>query len=226
MANVLLSSAQSREKCLKVLQYLMRLLAYVLVHVGGFFGPASTMAKDWAHRSAKAAKLTSQARRFFKFFRWLKHFEDASAVRKEGSFWMRVLLTLSVGVNLVADIFEDVCSLERLGFIAAGSLPVWAELDANRCQLVLAVVEIVLSAARWRRLRAKSSKANVVGEGSALAARRTLAMASLELSKYVADLGKAFWDCECSFASESVFIACGLWAGIVSTHKYALKALK
>lgn len=221
--NVLLSSAQSREKCLKVLQYCAKLAAYLLALVSTDLGlgrGAHHLAASWGRRAAGIAKGTSQARRLFKFFRWLKHFEDVKAARSEGSIRVKLLFFFSIMCNLAADISEDICSLERLGFLAAGTLPAWAEINSNRCQLVLVLVEISLALVRWARLRRGAL------QDQQLSTRRRLWMAGLELSKFVADLGKAFWDCELSFASEILFILCGLWAAIVSTHKYALRALR
>eukprot|EP00443_Scrippsiella_acuminata_P044945 CAMPEP_0115188514 /NCGR_PEP_ID=MMETSP0270-20121206/11048_1 /TAXON_ID=71861 /ORGANISM="Scrippsiella trochoidea, Strain CCMP3099" /LENGTH=339 /DNA_ID=CAMNT_0002601695 /DNA_START=82 /DNA_END=1101 /DNA_ORIENTATION=+ len=217
--NILLSSAQSREKCLKVLQYFAKLAAYLLALMSTHLGFAHG-ADSWGRQAAVIAKGTSQARRLFKLFRWLKHFEDIGAARSEGNLRVRLLFFLSIACNLAADISEDICSMERLGFMAAGTLPVWAELNANRCQLILALVEIVLAIVRWVRSRRESL------QNPRPATNRRLWMAGLELSKFIADLGKAFWDCEFSFASEIMFILCGLWAACVSTHKYALKALK
>eukprot|EP00930_Biecheleria_cincta_P037047 TRINITY_DN25402_c0_g1_i1.p1 TRINITY_DN25402_c0_g1~~TRINITY_DN25402_c0_g1_i1.p1 ORF type:complete len:338 (-),score=62.77 TRINITY_DN25402_c0_g1_i1:108-1121(-) len=221
----LLSSAQSREKCLKIVQYIARLLAYVLAS----FASIGDNAMRWSAQAAGLAKSTSQARRFFKFFRWVKHFEDVAPARSESSFAVACLMVLSIVWNLVADLSEDICSLERLGFLTKGTLPVWAELNANRCQLVLALVEIALSFVRFRHFSRAAAAALAVEDADAAFLRcawRRRCMAALELSKFCADLGKAFWDCEMSFASELLFILCGLWASLVSTHKFALRAIK
>lgn len=220
----LLSSAQSREKCLKIVQYIAKLLAYVLAS----FASIGDNTMRWSAHATELAKSTSQARRFFKLFRWVKHFEDVAPARSEASFAVACLMVLSIFWNLVADLSEDICSLERLGFVTKGTFPVWAELNANRCQLVLASVEIALSLVRFRRFsRAAAAAAAQDGDSSLLqSAWRRRCMAALELSKFCADVGKAFWDCELSFASELLFILCGLWASLVSTHKFALRAIK
>jgi len=212
---VLLSSAQSREKCLKIVQYLAKLQAYLFAFCASF-GFNSLL--HWSSHAAGIAKNTSQARRFFKFFRWVKHLEDVPAAQGEGSLAVACLMALSIFWNLVADMSEDACSLERLGFLPNGSLPDWAELNSNRCQLVLAIVEICLSFVRFRRRKQE--------QDCSMAGQRRLAMATLELSKFVTDIGKAFWDCELSFASELLFVLCGLWSALVSTHKFTLRALK
>jgi len=212
--NSLLSNAQSREKSLKILQYVAKLAAFILTNV--FFGMDSS-----AVHLDKIAKTLSQARRCFKFFRWMKHFDDISVARSEGQRWVSSLLLFDVACNVIADISEDLCSLDRLGILPRGTLPVWAELYANYCQLVLAIVEIVVCSIRANRCQ----KLRLL-PGDAVTLRRKCTTAYLELSKFIADIGKAFWDCELSFASELLFIVCGLWAAMVSTHKYALRALK
>jgi len=212
--NTVLSSAQSREKALKILQYSAKLLAYALVRAAGDL-------KTWGKHFEALAKALSTARRFFKFLRWIKHFEDISDARAEKSPLMRRLLLLDVACNLAADIGEDVTSLEKVGIVRKGTLPARTEYYSNWCQLVLAIVEIAVSWVKASRAREKSS-----APGAPLEVRRKHAMAELELSKFVADLVKAFWDCELGFASELAFCISGLWAALVSTHKYALRALK
>jgi len=187
--NVVLSSAQSREKCLKIVQYVFKLAAYLLLHFAGMFALASRL-QTWS-------KSVSQARRYFKFIRWMKHFQDIGAANEDFNRWFRKVLWFDILCNLAADISEDICSLERLGFLQAGTLPSETEYWANFCQL-----------------------------DPSVALGRRLTMANLELSKFVADVGKAFWDCELSFASEFLFCVCGLWAALVSTHKFIIKALK
>merc|ERR1711907_388027 len=94
------------------------------------------------------AKTLSQARRCFKFFRWLKHFEDLPVARCESNTIVSGILMVDIMCNICADISEDICSLERLGVMSKGTLPDWAEYYANFCQLVLAVVEIVVASIR------------------------------------------------------------------------------
>ena len=65
MLNKFANSAQVREKGLKVLQYVFKGVAYSKV----FSTELSKQLKD-------LSKATSIARRFFKFCRWVKHFED------------------------------------------------------------------------------------------------------------------------------------------------------
>lgn len=210
--NVVLSSAQSREKCLKIVQYVFKLAAYLLLHFAGMFALASRL-QTWS-------KSVSQARRYFKFIRWMKHFQDIGAANEDFNRWFRKVLWFDILCNLAADICEDICSLERLGFLQAGTLPSETEYWANFCQLVLALVEIFVAIVRRRRLH------KMYALDPSVALGRRLTMANLELSKFVADVGKAFWDCELSFASEFLFCVCGLWAALVSTHKFIIKALK
>lgn len=59
----------------------------------------------------KVAKTTSTARRFFKAFRWLKHFEDIPDARKEKGAFVRRLLMFDIGANFIADISEDITTV-------------------------------------------------------------------------------------------------------------------
>ena len=93
------------------MQYLLRLGAYC----GLFSKEASKHLKD-------LSKATSIARRFFKFFRWVKHFEDLAEARDERPGVLRALLFLRVAANFGADWAEDVCSLERIGLLPKGTL--------------------------------------------------------------------------------------------------------
>jgi len=212
--NTILSSAQSREKALKIIQYSAKLAAYALARA------ASDLASLSKHCDALAKNL-STARRFFKFMRWIKHFEDLADARAEKNATVSKLLYLDIACNVAADISEDVTSLEKLGVLRKGVLPARTEYYANWCQLALAVVEIVASYVKERRAAEKARKPD-----APLEVRRKHAMAKIEFSKFIADLIKAFWDCELSFASELAFCVSGLWAALVSTHKYALRALK
>eukprot|EP00434_Breviolum_minutum_P005570 symbB.v1.2.004913.t1/scaffold263.1/size248082/14 len=225
-ANKILSSAQTREKCLKIFQYTARLLGYILLR-GSF--------KDLGKHFEALSKSLSTARRFFKLFRFMKHFEDLAdakeekfgnpAVYSEICFQITLdlrdptfqkLLYLDVAANVVADISEDWTSLEKVGILRKGTLHPRTEYYANWCQLVLAVVEIVADRATEKASKPDASKEVL----------RKKTMAQLEFSKFLADLVKAFWDCELSFASEFAFILSGLWAALVSSHKYAIRVLK
>ena len=64
---------------------------------------------------------------------------------------MRLLLYFRVAANLGADWAEDVCSLERVGLLPAGTLSVEFMLFAEYCQLALAIVEIWVTSARARK---------------------------------------------------------------------------
>jgi len=212
--NIALSSAQTREKALKVFQYTAKLAGYMFLKAAG----------EWAslgkHCDALAKNL-STARRFFKFMRWWKHFEDIKDAKAEKNRSVARLLFLDIACNLAADISEDFTSLEKVGILRKGTLPARTEYFSNWCQLVLAIVEIFVSTIKEKRAREKANT-----PGAAVEVHRKLAMAQLEFSKFIADLAKASWDCELSFASELAFCVSGLWAALVSTHKYALRALK
>ena len=141
---------------------------------------------------------------------------------------MRLLLYFRVAANLGADWAEDVCSLERVGLLPAGTLSVEFMLFAEYCQLALAIVEIWVTSARAR----KEAELTLLAEEAGVAApkllsqQRKLALVRLELIKFVSDVGKAIFDCELYFAHEGVFIGCALFSGILSTHKNMFKILK
>ncbi|CAE8700753.1 unnamed protein product, partial [Polarella glacialis] len=97
--NKALSSAQTREKALKIIQYGAKLLAYILLRAG------KNLADLGKHFDALGKSL-STARRFFKFMRFMKHFEDIKDARAEKSPGFQKLLFLDIGCNLVADISE------------------------------------------------------------------------------------------------------------------------
>jgi len=217
----MISSAQTREKSLKIFQYCAKLAAYLLVRA------ASDAKKDLGKHFDGLAKNLSTARRFFKFCRWFKHFEDIADARAEKSVGFKSLLYMDVVANVVADISEDITSFEKVGVLKKGVLPKRTEYYANWCQFVLAVVEIAVTHIKASRASAKANAAATTNGGVApLELRRKSTLATLELSKFYADLIKAFWDCELSFASELAFCLSGLWAALVSTHKYALKVVK
>jgi len=215
--NKMLSSAQTREKALKVLQYLSKLYAYFLLRVAG---DRASLGKHFE----ALAKGLSTARRCFKLFRWVKHLDDIKDAKDEKDETVRRLLLADVACNVIADVSEDITSLEKIGILRKGVLPKRTEYYANWCQLILAVVEIAVTHIKSVRSQAKVEAAG--GASAPVETRRKNTMILLELSKFYADLVKAFWDCEFSFASELAFCVSGLWAALVSTHKYALRCLK
>ena len=82
------------------------------------------------------SKMTSVARRFFKFMRWVKHYEDLAEAHEQKDLVMRTLLYIRIAANFGADWAEDVCSLERVGILSAGTLSMSFMLFAEYCQLV------------------------------------------------------------------------------------------
>jgi len=106
MINRLANSTQVREKGLKIMQYILRGAAY-----------SGLLSGDVAKRLKDLSKLTSLARRVFKFFRWVKHFEDLEEAKEQKSRVMRALLYLRIGANFGADWAEDICSLERVSIL-------------------------------------------------------------------------------------------------------------
>jgi hypothetical protein len=217
-ANKFANSCQVREKGLKILQYVCRGAAY-----------SGLLPKNLSKELKALSKTTSVARRFFKFCRWCKHFEDLQEARDEPSLMLRALLYLRVAANFGADWAEDVCSLERVGLLAKGTLSVEFMLFAEYCQLVLALVEIYVTTARVgdeARKTIKVEQDEAKSDKDVLKQQRKLHLMRLELSKFVSDVGKAIFDCEFSFAHEGVFICCSLFSAMVSTHKNMVKVVK
>ena len=215
--NKFANSAQVREKGLKILQYVLRGASYT-----GY------LPKETSSTLKSLSKTTSIARRFFKFCRWIKHFEDLSEAREQKSAVLTLALYLRIVANFGADWAEDICSLERMGFLKSGTLSTEFLLFAEYCQLVLALVEIAFTAVRARKesqvyhlaKNASASKSGLVAQ------RRKLALVRLELIKFVSDIGKALFDCELYFAHEGVFIGCAFFSALLSTHKNMLKVIK
>jgi len=218
--NKLANSTQVREKGLKVVQYVLRGVAY-----SALLSPA--LSKDLKSLS----KATSIARRFFKFGRWVKHFEDLEEAHEQKDLIMRGLLYFRIAANFGADWAEDVCSLERVGILHSlklGTLSHEFLLFAEYCQFALALVEILVTGVRARKERQVVTMAEAAGAepNKMLKQRRKLALVRLELVKYVSDVGKALYDCELPFAHEGVFIGCALFSGVMSTHKNICKIYK
>jgi len=210
--NKFANSCQVREKSLKILQYLLKGTAYLKLFDKG----TSKQLND-------ISKVTSIARRYFKFCRWVKHFDDLKEAQNESNSILRVLLYLRVAANLGADWAEDVCSLERIGFLPEGTLSVKFMLFAEYCQLALALIEIGISNAL---VRAQQEASDQAAASKAAKEQRKLALLRLELVKFISDVGKAIYDCELKFSHEGVFIGCALFSAIISTHKNMVKVLK
>ena len=215
--NKFANSAQVREKTLKIAQYLLRGASYA-----GIFDKSSS-----SHLKT-LSKTASVSRRFFKFFRWVKHFDDLPEARMQKGAVMRALLLLRIATNFGADWAEDICSLERIGILPAGTLNIEFMLFAEYCQLVLAVVEVAVTTVRARMEQEVYHLAKTAGTAHELLVdqRRKLAFVRLELIKFISDIGKALYDCELHLSNEGVFIGCALFSAIISTHKNMAKALK
>lgn len=110
--------------------------------------------------------------------------------------------------NVVADVAEDLTSLQKLKIVPPRWLPANLELYANWTQLPLAFLEVVIT------LHKRSSLSGVKKK-----------LVEMEVVKYVCDVGKALYDCNL-IQTEIVFILSGLAAGLLSTHKQMLKSLK
>lgn len=218
-ANKFANSCQVREKSLKILQYVLR---------GGAYYGKGLLNKELCTHLKALSKTTSIARRFFKFCRWVKHFEDLAEAHDEKDGTMRFLLYFRVAANFGADWAEDVCSLERIGILPKGTLSVSFMLFAEYCQLALALVEISVTTVRSKKEEAKTKALETKGDaaGELIKQQRKFALVRLELIKFVSDVGKAVFDCELTFSHEGVFIGCSLFSAILSTHKNMVKVLK
>eukprot|EP00392_Amoebophrya_sp_AT5.2_P000762 g763.t1 len=204
--NKFIKHAIVREKALKIVQYVTRIV--------GYYAKRRKFTSVDKHFNAVSKQL-SLARRCFKFLRWFKHFLDyRQAVGMPpplkylflGQFWL----------NLVADLAEDLTSLQKLKILPANWLPEKTELYANYCQLPLAFVEVAVAVLKRQMIDASGA-----APGSKTALKAT--MANLEIVKYLADIGKGVFDCELSFAREDVFLWSGLVAGALTTHKNMVK---
>merc|ERR1711937_766827 len=105
---------------------------------------------------------------------------------------IRLALFARFAANLGADWAEDVCSLERIGFLPAGTLSVGFMLFAEYCQLALALIEVGISTVMVRKQQEVTDLAD-----DAKAAKkqgRKLNLMRLELAKFVSDIGKAVYD--------------------------------
>jgi hypothetical protein len=218
LVNKVANSTQVREKGLKILQYVLRGASY-----------SALFSKELSKQLKSLSKMTSVARRFFKFMRWVKHYEDLAEAHEQKDLVMRTLLYIRIAANFGADWAEDVCSLERVGILSAGTLSMSFMLFAEYCQLVLALVEIFVTTVRARKEAELTRLALVnseVTEKKRLAQERKLALTRLELVKFVSDVGKAIYDCEFPISHEGVFIGCSLFSASISTHKNMVKVLK
>ncbi|CAD7938626.1 unnamed protein product [Amoebophrya sp. A25] len=200
--NKFIKHAIIREKALKVIQYLSRMI--------GFYIRRHKIGKEADEHFTKASKQLSLARRCFKFMRWYKHFLDYRDAQKMFGP-MKYLFLIEFWLNLVADLAEDLTSLQKLKLIPAKWLPDKTELYANYCQLPLAFVEVAVSLL----------KRQMVDPANEL--KKT--MANLEVIKYICDIGKGLFDCELSIANEEVFLWSGLLAGLITTHKNMVKVV-
>jgi len=219
---VLISSAQVREKGLKIVQYLLKAAVLLL--------GASGAAPSWALLFGGLAANVSIARRFFKFFRWIRHFEDVQAASTEREWRLRNLMYVSFWANLGADIAEDICSLERMGALPKGSLPIRLLLLAELFQLVLAITEVFLTLGKMSRQKQPHDRGHKHSDPSDVQSLRTedsrkALLVRLELLKFVSDIGKALYDCQFECSNEVVFTCCGLLSACISTHKFMVKAL-
>jgi hypothetical protein len=212
---VLISHAQSREKALKIWQYLFKSFEVA------WRKSENEKRKAISDHSAKVAKTISTARRFFKMCRWFKHFGDIADARAEKVGFVRRLMFLDILSNLSADISEDITSVEKVGIIPKGILPKRWEYYANWCQMALVWVEIPMAFIKFFRCKAKLA---LDPTNSSL--RHKTMLQGLECTKFCSDVGKAVYDVELSFASEKVFCFCGFLSAVISTHKYMVQKLK
>jgi hypothetical protein len=212
---ILISHAQTREKGLKIVQYIFKSISCA------FRDSSEIVPNSVGQHCEKCSKTVSITRRFFKFFRWFKHFEDIPAAKSEKNRIFAKLMFLDIANNFVADLSEDITSVEKVGILPKGYLPKRWEYYANWTQFSLAILEILASFVKLNRTWLLWKQ-----DPSSSALRHKTTLQALECLKFCSDIGKAVWDVELPFAKESVFCMCGLLSAVISTHKYAVGKLK
>ena len=189
------SSAEFREKVLKALQYLAKLL--VAARVGGSL--AKTLAKHF-----------SSCRRLVTFLRWVRYsdnFIEASTTTAEP---LRSLLYAEAALNVTVDAMQDVVTIDKLGLLGTvrlrGAFGVSFERLAETLDALLAAVGVAVGVARLR----------------AAAASQQL-QRRLELLGYVGDLLKNVHNAELSVVGlapgETLAAMGGLAAASLSARK-------
>ena len=189
------SSAEFREKVLKALQYLAKLL--VAARVGGSL--AKTLAKHF-----------SSCRRLVTFLRWVRYsdnFIEASTTTAEP---LRSLLYAEATLNVTVDAMQDVVTIDKLGLLGTvrlrGAFGVSFERLAETLDALLAAVGVAVGVARLR----------------AAAASQQL-QRRLELLGYVGDLLKNVHNAELSVVGlapgETLAAMGGLAAASLSARK-------
>ena len=218
LAAPLAAHIELREKTLKVVQYVAKLIAQLLSPDGAS-----------ATRLRSLAKHLSSVRRLIKLLRWVKYGQDYLDAQREPKEPMRRLLLFEFGLNLSVDVMQDAVTLEKVGAIPKGVIPKWLEKLADRLDLLLCVVDVVLASVKVSRLQDFVEDCRRgAGEGKAPApeseARRKLALQKAALVRYVCDTLQCLHDAR-SWPPEPVAHACAVVSAAVAVNDKTLKAL-
>ena len=178
------SSAEFREKALKLVQFVAKFLAA--------FSHNATL--------KSLAKSVSSARRLITFLRWVKYFDDFVAARGMRSTPLRGLQYAEASLNLTIDMMADVITLDKLGLLLGARLPKlgrWTfEEVVNKLDVLLATVGIAASVINLRTALAtlRYSEEQIEPAADTKAAPKAasgLSKQKIALLKYVSDFIKA-----------------------------------
>lgn len=120
----LASNVRFREKALKVVQCSCALAA---VHGRG------------NARWQRAAQGVSSARKLCKILRWISHVRELQVLMKEEDSVARRRRMRGLSLAIAADVMLDLCFLERLGTLRAGTVPPWLSRLADWCDMAACV---------------------------------------------------------------------------------------
>ena len=192
------SSAEFREKLLKVFQYFCKLL----VATGNGGATSKSLAKHF-----------SSVRRLVTFMRWVKYTDNFVEAKATSAEPMRSLLYAEATLNVTVDSMQDVVTLEKLGVLGSVRLPsflgVGWERIAEYLDALLAAVGVTIGVLKLR--------------AAAASARFTK---RLELLAYTGDLLKNVHNAEMSLVGlpgATLAALGGLTAASISTRKVTLK---
>jgi hypothetical protein len=221
LLKLLSASAEFRDKSLKGCQYSAKLAAIVVHRTSRpDAGPSHAVPTLKA-----AAKTLSSARRFIVILRWIKYIDELRAAHTEPDRTLRRLTLVDVTLNILVDAMQDVVTLEKLGVLGHGVLPVWFEPLADKLDVCLAANSVVLTGFKLARgvrmLRVLESKETE--EGARAKAHRMIAAEQLALLKYACDLLKTL-DSAGRTPGEGLAATAAVISSVLSARKIVVKA--
>ena len=193
------SSAEFREKVLKSLQYLAKLLTAT--------GTGGSVAKS-------LAKHFSAVRRLVTFLRWVKYSDSFVEAAATPALPLRCVLYAEASLNVTVDTMQDAVTLDQLGLLGQLRLPDAFGMSFERITALLdALLAAVGTAAALLKLHA--------------AAYTQRCKQRLELLGYVGDLLKNIQNADLSVGGvapgETLAAVGGLTAAMLSARKVRLK---